>query len=133
MTREESLILVIDDDESIRISLSAFFEDRGWSVLSCESAETALNQLRARPASAAIVDTRMGGMTGDDFIKAATNLNPNIVFLICTGSLDYELPQSFVNVPRICGKVFRKPLLNISELEAALKTLLETVHCEDRL
>lgn len=132
MTCSESKLLLVDDDESIRISLSAFFEDHGWEVLPSISGEAALTQQYAQSASAAIVDARMGGMTGDEFIRAAMRLNPRLVFLVCTGSLDYQIPPDLIKSPRVCSRVFRKPLLHILELKAALEALLETAYCEER-
>jgi DNA-binding NtrC family response regulator len=125
MNQAEQVLLVLDDDESIRLSLSAFFEDRGWMVRTCASGEDALEELQRYSAHAAIVDVRMNGMTGDAFIRQAMRLSPNLVFLLFTGSLDYSIPKDLMHSPSVGNTVFHKPILKMDELGAALELLLK--------
>jgi len=120
----EPILLVLDDEESIRLSLAAFFEDHGWRVLSSSSGEEALELLHAHAVDAAIVDIRMQGMTGDVFIRQAMQQHPGLVFLIFTGSLDYGIPQDLLQAPSVNTKVFYKPLLKLDEMGTALTLLL---------
>ncbi len=126
MNATDPVLLVLDDDDSIRLSLSALFEDRGWKVLSCTNGEEALEQLHQCMVHAAVVDIRMKGMTGDMFIRQAMSVMPDLIFLVFTGSLDYRLPPDLLTCPTVNKRVFHKPLLKIDEMEAALKLLLET-------
>jgi DNA-binding NtrC family response regulator len=124
MNETEPAVLVLDDDESIRSSLAAYFEDRGWVVFEATDGRDALRLLETRPISAAIVDIRMGGITGDAFIRESVKRNLDLVFLICTGSIEYKIPPDLLRFPLICNRIFQKPLLDIAEMELEMKRLL---------
>lgn len=116
-------ILIVDDEVYIRQSLADFFEDRLWQTLPTESGEQALEVLERESAQAAIVDIRMGGMNGDQFIRRASEKYPDMAFVICTGSPEYYLPRDLQELPCVSNRVFRKPVANLAELEAELMSL----------
>jgi DNA-binding NtrC family response regulator len=124
MTGSEPVLLVLDDDESVRLSLGAFFEDRGWKILLCASGEEALAKIKSHTIAAAIVDIRMKGLTGDAFIRESLRLNASIAFIICTGSLDYQLPVDLRESFCVSPRVFNKPLMNMDEMESELNVIL---------
>ena len=64
----------------------------------------------------AIVDIRMGGMTGDDFIRKACRKRPGMVFVICTASPGYRVPTDLLDLPNVYKKVFKKPIEYFEDL-----------------
>jgi FixJ family two-component response regulator len=66
------------------------------------------------------VDIRMGGMSGDDFIREANRKKPGMAFVICTGSPEYHIPDDLVDLPCVSETVFRKPVTDFLALEEAL-------------
>lgn len=83
--------MILDDEEDIRNALSCFLEDFDeFSVRSAHSAEQALAELRREPADLCIVDIRLPGMNGAEFIRAARTggLCPHHV--LHTGSTDFR-------------------------------------------
>ena len=63
------LLMIIDDEDMIRKSLTVYFEDVGWEVVSFRTSEEALAYLSSGKPDYAIVDLRLPGMTGLEFIR----------------------------------------------------------------
>ena len=103
-------VLVIDDELSIRGSLSEFLEDFDFQVTSAASAEEALEILTSQPYDAVIVDLRLTGMSGDMMIPRAHLLQPNLLFLIHTGSVGYHLSEELLRLGMTSENVMYKPL-----------------------
>ena len=57
-------ILVVDDEESIRLSLCDIIRAAGYDVSGASSGEEALEVLEARPVDVVITDIRMPGLSG---------------------------------------------------------------------
>ena len=117
-------ILIIDDEECIRRSFFDWFEDREWTSFESESAERSLEILETESPDCTIVDIRMGGMNGNDFIREAIRKRPNMVFVICTGSPEYSIPDDLLALPCVSEKVFRKPVTSFVELEETMLSLI---------
>lgn len=117
-------VLIIDDEEFIRRSFADWFGDRQWIPFESESGEQALEILKTESPNCAIVDIRMGGMNGNDFIREASRKKPDMVFVICTGSPDYFIPDDLLALPNVSEKVFRKPVTSFVELEETLLKLI---------
>ncbi len=62
-------LLVVEDDDRIRTALRLGLEDEGYEVIEADSAETALERLRAAPPDLMIVDLMLGGMDGFTCIR----------------------------------------------------------------
>ena len=62
-------ILLIDDDEWIRDSLSIFFEAEGCHLLALETAEEGLAALKNQFFDLIIVDYKLPGLDGLEFLK----------------------------------------------------------------
>ena len=60
-------ILILDDEELIRLSLGDYFEDLGWKVVSAVSAEEAETVIASTHIDYATIDLRLGGMDGAEF------------------------------------------------------------------
>ena len=65
----EMKILLIDDDEWIRDSLSIFFEAEGCHLLALETAEEGLSTLKDQTFDLIIVDYKLPGLDGLEFLK----------------------------------------------------------------
>ncbi len=63
-------LLVLEDDDGIRESLSMALEDEGYRTTCHESAEAALQDPGVRYHDLMLVDLMLGGMDGFDFIRA---------------------------------------------------------------
>ena len=85
MTDRKSL-LIVDDEEMIRETLSDYMTDMGFATRTSSSGEEALTILETESFTHATVDMRLGGMSGFDFIVKAHEIRDDIKFLIFTGA-----------------------------------------------
>ena len=57
-------ILIVDDEDSIRISLRGILEDEGYTVVEAESGQAAIDYLNANSIDLVLLDVWMPGMDG---------------------------------------------------------------------
>ena len=78
MTRP--LILVVEDDLSVRGPLEKFLTLHGFDVISADSAETALDRLHESRISGAVVDLRLRQGSGREVVLSIPPPTPVIIF-----------------------------------------------------
>lgn len=81
------LIAVVDDDESVRESLSGLIRSVGFGVMVFASAEEFLSSNRLLDTDCLILDVRMPGMSGIDLQRqlAATHTSIPVIFITAHG------------------------------------------------
>jgi DNA-binding NtrC family response regulator len=117
-------VLVIDDEQAIRESLSEFLADFDYEVFAARDGEGALAILRQEDCQVAIVDLRLPGMSSEETIREARALAPDIRFLIHTGSVDFTPPPSFLELGILPRHVIRKPSLRLTAFVEAIDDLV---------
>jgi DNA-binding NtrC family response regulator len=80
----EMKILLIDDDEWIRDSLSVFFEAEGCHLLALETAEEGLAALKDQIFDLIIVDYKLPGLDGLEFLKRIHTTQPDALKVMIT-------------------------------------------------
>lgn len=78
-------IWVIDDDAALREALSGALSRRGFVVQTFESAEAALNQSSITAPYGAVLDLKMGGISGLEAITPLREHWPDVKIVILTG------------------------------------------------
>ena len=89
----EIKILIIDEEYSIRKSLQYYLLDFEYNVEGVESGEEGLELLKEKKFDIIIVDLRLNGISGETFIYESFLKYKNIIYIIYTGSINYELPR----------------------------------------
>lgn len=118
-------ILVVDDEEIVRLNMAAFLEDEGFNVITASSAEDALEKAaQSEPIDLAIVDMRLPAMDGNTLIIHLHELCASVQFLIYTGSVGYHLPVIIERIGISNGDIFIKPILDMNILLKAIKLKL---------
>ena len=84
-------ILLIDDDEWIRDSLSLFFKSEGCSLEAIETAEDGLQALKNQRYDIIIVDYRLPGMNGLDFLRRIEKSCSSAIKIMVTAYGNKEL------------------------------------------
>ena len=74
------LVLVVEDDVSVRRPLVKFLEMHGFSVATAETAEEGVEALKTQQPMAAVVDLRLRLGTGRDVVAAAPSDIPILIF-----------------------------------------------------
>jgi len=74
------LVLVVEDDVSVRRPLVKFLEMHGFSVVTAETADEGLDALKQHGFVAAVIDLRLRRGSGRDVVAAAPASVPVIIF-----------------------------------------------------
>lgn len=118
-------VLVVDDEEAIRDSLSMFLEDYGFQTCRCGSAEEARDMMMEQAFDVCVVDLRLPGFSGEDLIRLAGKRFPEQRYIIHTGSISYVLPQELKDQGVRPEHVFHKPIRVLTLLVKCIKELAE--------
>jgi len=113
MDKKPRLVLVVEDDLSVRRPLVKFLEMHGFSVTTAETAEEGLKALKKHTFIAAVVDLRLRQGSGRDVVAAAP---PTIPILIFSG-----VPSESAELER------NRPLTRLIEKPYSLILLVETL------
>ena len=92
MTKDASrLVLVVEDDVSVRRPLVKFLEMHGFAVVTAETSDEGIEALKTPRLVAAVVDLRLLRGSGRDVVAATPSEVPVIIFSgvpsesVCTG------------------------------------------------
>jgi len=81
-------ILIVDDEETIRLALRKFLRSRGYEVEVAGSAEQALEALDSASFSLMLCDVRMPGMTGVEMVPQARAKDDELAIIMLTAVND---------------------------------------------
>src|SRR5437660_3209886 len=78
-------LLVVEDDNSVRSTISTFLELEGYAVDAVSSTREAIERLRADAYPIVISDIYLDERTGLDVLQTARQRNPNCAVILMTG------------------------------------------------
>ncbi|PLX32034.1 MAG: Fis family transcriptional regulator [Ignavibacteria bacterium] len=83
-------MMVVDDEQSVRQSLEAWFQDDGYTVLTAENAAEALKRLQSAQIDIILLDIKMPGMDGLALQDRIREFNKDVIIIIITafGTVD---------------------------------------------
>jgi two-component system response regulator HydG len=84
MENERANILIVDDEFSVRDSLSSWLRKDGHDVRIADGAEAALKELAERPAEIALLDIKMPGMDGMALQERIRQMAPETAVIMIT-------------------------------------------------
>jgi len=119
---KEMKILLIDDDEWIRDSLSLFFEAEGCNVLTFETAEEGMEAVKQQAYDIVISDYKLPGMDGLEFLRRVKEKQPNAFEILITAYANYEILKEakMMGVKDIIPKPFTS-----EDVETSLTRIIE--------
>jgi len=117
-------ILVLDDEERVRDLLMDYLSEfDGLELFGAGSGEEALELLRQRPVTLCVVDMRLPGMDGAEFIESAAAERLCHHFIVHTGSVDFVASQALKDLGLVPADVFYKPV-DAAEILARIRELI---------
>jgi len=122
VTPEQSTVLVVDDDASVREALSDLFQSVGLMVEVYASAQEFLKNERPEGPGCLVLDVRLPGKSGLDFQQelSAANINLPIVFLTGHGDIPMSVRAMKAGAVEFLTKPFRE-----QDLLDAVQTAIE--------
>jgi DNA-binding NtrC family response regulator len=102
-----SRVLLIDDDDGIRLSLSILFEDEGgWLVEQAATSTEARDALAAHAFDAILLDRHIGRDNGADLVPLVRSTQPRARLVLFTGASTGEAVEREVDAVAIKGIAF---------------------------
>lgn len=84
-------ILVIDDEESILLSVDTILQMAGWNnIITCSDSREAMALIEQRPPSVVLLDLNMPHLNGEAIIEKLTSSHPRVPIIVITGRIDAE-------------------------------------------
>jgi FixJ family two-component response regulator len=119
--KKDSLVSIVDDDESVRESLPDLLREFGFAALAFSSGEAFLASGSVGQTRCLILDIDMPGMSGPDLQRELTLRQWNIPIVFITAHHDDNIRQYVLQKGAV--ECLLKPFSD-SALLAALKTAL---------
>ena len=119
-------ILVVDDEDMIGANLKAFLEDEGFDVQLVSTGKEGIAILSTDDSiDIAIVDIRLPDTDGDEVILQSLPKTKKTHYIVHTGSTEYVLPQSLLELGVTKEQVLFKPLVDMQILLDLIEKLLK--------
>ncbi len=86
-------ILVVEDNESLRVGMVAFLEDSGYQVLCASNGAEAIQLLESEPVHVVVSDIKLGDISGVDVLRKAKEINSEteVILMTAYATLDSAL------------------------------------------
>ncbi len=117
-------ILVVEDNDFVRMQICRFLDDEGFGTLEAADGEQALNTLSSNGIDMAIVDVRMEPVSGFEFIGVLRSKGDMTPILVVTGDENADIlgEASRLGVAAVLKKPVQKDRL--------IKSVLRILHVE---
>lgn len=120
-------ILVVEDNDFVRMQLAKFLTDGGYPVTEATNGEDALNFIRDDAFALAMVDIRMDPVDGFEFVRTIRGLGVTIPVVLVTGDNNPDLLEE-ANKWGVSA-VLIKPV----QKERLMKTVEKTIQAYQRM
>ncbi len=123
-------ILVIDDDQSIRKTLTSYLKKQGYEVLSAENGAAGIEIVKSELPDLVITDIRMPGADGFEVLKNVKDFDPHIHVIIITA---FDDMQTTVKAMQQGAYDYIEKPLEIDNLKITIQRALENKRLSDQL
>jgi FixJ family two-component response regulator len=116
-----AVIGIVDDDESVRDSISSLLRSAGYKTESFESAEAYLNSDRASEPNCLLLDVRMPGLSGLQLQSELNHQKVSIPVIFITAHPDEQVRERALSegAVAVLGKPFNDEVL-LSAIDSAV-------------
>ena len=90
MMSENGTILVVDDERVVLNSCQAILSEHGYEIETAQSGEEGLRLVKGRSFDVALIDLKMPGMPGTEFLSKIKEISPETINIIITGFATVE-------------------------------------------
>jgi two-component system response regulator (stage 0 sporulation protein F) len=115
-------ILIIDDDEQIRVFLRQVLEEAGYTVIEASNGHDGLRQFRQTPTDLVITDLLMPDTDGLEVTVALRRASTTVKIIALSGGLG---PWDYLDAAKFLGahRTMKKPVTKADLLQAVQQEL----------
>lgn len=117
------VLLIIDDDQLIRSTLSDYFEECGYTVIQAGDGRDGIKMVHVRHPDIVICDIRMPNVDGLEVVDTVCRLDDNLPVIVLSGTS--VLADAVLALQRGAWDYLAKPVINPAELEHSVARCLE--------
>ena len=117
------VLITIDDEESVRSSVAAYFEDCGFTVIQASDGRDGIGKILALNPDVVITDLRMPLVDGLQVVDAVRQLDDNMPIIVLSGT--GVLSDATEALRRGAWDYLSKPVADLEELELVVVRCLE--------
>ena len=126
MNKNSPLLLVVDDEASLREVFAEVLSQAGFTVLTEGDGQTALATIAKRQPVLVISDIRMPGISGLELLRLARETRPGLPFLLVTA---HPSIRDAVQALKIGAVDYLEKPVDLDELVAAVRDTLGRERC----
>ncbi|MBM4053410.1 MAG: sigma-54-dependent Fis family transcriptional regulator [Planctomycetes bacterium] len=117
----KGIILVVDDEETIRLSVKEFLDSQGYDAVVADSCEEALEKMDAFMPDLILLDLRLPNINGVELIGKIKEKDPNALMVVMTG---YGSVDSAVEVMRLGAYDYLEKPFKLERLKSVVEKAL---------
>ncbi len=114
-------ILVVEDNESLRVGIKVSFEQAGYLVSESPTGEDAVRKLESETFHVVVSDIRLGDLSGVEILKKAKEVNSEIEVILMTA---YATVETAVQALRLGAFDYIQKPFEIEHLKHRVQTAL---------
>jgi DNA-binding NtrC family response regulator len=84
-TTQSRRVLVVDDDAAFLKTLGQLLAQHGYSTVTAQNFDDALEMLETSSPAAVILDLRLDGITAPESVLAIKHMSPSVALILCSG------------------------------------------------
>ena len=123
-------ILVIDDDQSIRETLTTFLKRQGYNPISAEDGMKGVQSVKEEQPELVICDYKMPKMTGLEVLEKIKEISPGIHFIMITA---FDEMQTTVEAMQKGAYDFIEKPIDTDRLKITIKRALDNKRLSEKL
>lgn len=123
-------ILIVDDEETLRLSMKARLETAGFVAEVAENGEEALGKMKHEEFDVVLMDIKMPGMGGIEALRLFNELFPKTDVVMLTGFADFS---TAIECLKLGAKDYLVKPVDATELVARLRSLVRSRSSERAL
>ena len=121
MTDSHERILVVDDEEHVRVLFSRILQKEGYEVDCASSGIEAIEKLAQNSFDLVLTDLKMDGIDGLDLVKKGKMVNQALPFILISG---YGTAQTAASAAKEGAELFLMKPIDMTDLTLAVRKVL---------
>ncbi|NIM12766.1 MAG: response regulator [Candidatus Aminicenantes bacterium] len=123
--KAEASILIVDDDENTRKSLTLIFKRKGYEIETAGTGNEAIKKAQKRFFNVVLLDIKLPDMKGIELLAPLKEIHPDMVMIMVTAHASLETAISALN--QGASFYITKPL-NMDEVLSTIREVMEKQH-----
>ena len=130
MAGERERILVVDDEESVRILLKRTLTEAGYDVVTAANGQEALDKVSQLQVRVVLSDIKMPGISGIEVLKKLTADHPDICVIMATAVTD---TQTAIDIMKLGAYDYISKPFNQDDLLMRVRKAIEKLELEEKI